>query len=406
MDYSELILWVTVTFPLLFLIFTTFILLRNALDFTTLPETSDASEADSTKTNPPLHISVCIPARNEEPNIEACLSSVINQQYPSYEVLALDDQSEDCTGEIIRTIAEANPNVRQLSGNDRPSGWLGKPWACRQLADHATGDILLFLDADCRLEPGTLDRVNTAFSTDQSDVITIWPKQILLTFWEHVVIPAIYYALLSLLPAAYVRRKPRWLPRLLDPKTRHWFAAACGQFLAFKKDVYHAIGTHEAVKNEVVEDMGLARKVKQAGYTLRMYNGADSISCRMYTSQNEMFEGFRKNFFAGFNHRTALFVFFGVIHAWVYLLPVAFFPVTLATGSPQLIMVLPALILIALHRLLLSMIFEWPLKYFWVQPLAVLWFLRLSITTLVDYHKSRQVYWKNRKISADPVDKD
>lgn len=403
MDYVELILWVIVTFPLLFLICTTFILLRNALEFTCLP---DEIESDTTVTSKPPRISICIPARNEESTIKDCLSSVINQQYPSYEVLVLDDQSEDHTGEIIHSIAEANTHVKLLSGKDRPSGWLGKPWACRQLADHATGEILLFLDADCRLEPGTLERTNLALSTDHSDAITIWPKQILLTFWEHVVIPAVYCALLSFLPAAYVRRKPRWLPRSLAPKTRHWFAAACGQFLAFKKDVYHAIGTHEAVKNEVVEDMGLARNLKQAGYTLRMYNGTDSVSCRMYTSQKEMFEGFRKNFFAGFKYRTALFVVSGVIHAWVYLLPVAFLPITLATGSALIIMVLPTLILIALHRLLLSMIFEWPLKYFWVQPLAVLWFLRLNVTTLMDYHGSRNVYWKDRKISANPVDKD
>ena len=397
MGDPSLTVWAIFGFPLIFLTGTSFVLLRNAIDFTELAETEKSVDSQQKQPEQTL-VSVCIPARNEERNIERCLNAVVSQDYPNLEILVLDDQSEDDTGRIIQRFADENSHLTLLRGRDRPSGWLGKPWACRQLADQTTGDILVFIDADCFLEEEALSRLVQSFQEDELDALTVWPRQILGSFWEKVLIPAVYYALLAFLPAAYVHRKPRWMPGFIHKKISHWFAAACGQCIAFKRSAYAGIGGHASVKNEIVEDVALAKLLKRQGLKIKMFHGVGTVSCRMYSNENEIFEGFRKNFFAGFGYRTFPFLLAGFIHLWVYVLPVLLLPAVILTTSPLLLVLLPTLILIGLHRLLLNLIFDWPLHYFWAQPLAVLWFTRLSVTTLVDFYRSRTIQWKNRDI--------
>lgn len=395
MDDPTLTLWVIAVVPLFYLIAISFVLLRNAIDFTDLTEEHTDGSDDISYPK----ISVCIPARNEKDHIDDCLNSLLTQDYTPLEILVLDDQSEDSTAARVQEFEKHHSSVRLLHGKNRPQGWLGKPWACQQLADHATGDILIFIDADCRLEDNCIKRIALSMGNENLDALTVWPRQILGSFWEKVLIPTVYYALLSFLPAVYVHRKPRWMPESIYTKISHWFAAACGQCFAFRRRCYDGIGGHASVKNEIVEDVALAKLLKREGYKLKMFHGVGTLSCRMYTSEQEIFEGFRKNFFAGFGYRTVFFTVAGATHLWVYVLPVILLPIVLVTTSPLLIAVLPTLVLMGLHRLLLNLIFHWPLHYFWAQPLAVIWFTRLSITTLKDYYQSRSVQWKNREIA-------
>lgn len=376
-----------------YLCITSFILLRNRLHFTTL-------ETVSQNFNQFEKISVCIPARNEENNIGQLLASLTEQTYPDFDVHVLDDRSEDRTSEIVRSYRDRYPALIHLHyGKPKPANWLGKPWACKQLSEYCTGDYIVFLDADTQLMTQTLHRIFISFRTYQLDMLTLWPRQILGSFWEKTVIPLIYYALLTLLPAIYVYRDPKWMPGFLKKRMRPSFAAANGQCLAFKKKTYLEIGGHKSVKNKIVEDVELAKNIKAMGYKLRMFNGLDSIQCRMYRSEKEMFQGLRKNFLAGFSNSISLFILFALIHLVVFILPFITLMVSLIMGYSilQFYSVIPVSIIL-LHRLWLSNWFKWNPLYSFLHPVGVLWFQRLGIVKIIDRLLDRKSEWKGRKV--------
>lgn len=384
--------WLT-SFSLLFLLFTSVILVRNRIGFS--PLASEKLSPDST----PL-VSVCVPARNEENNLERVLKTITEQSYPNFELLVLDDFSTDATPDIIEEFVQENPElIISVPASEKPNGWLGKPWACQQLADHSNGQYLLFLDADTALRPNMIQQTINAFYGNNLDMITVWPEQELGSFWEKTVVPLIYYALVTLLPAVYVYRSPRWLPPFLRDQFAARFAAACGQCLGFTREAYETIGGHEAVKTEVVEDVALSKKAKENGLTLRMFTGIDSISCRMYRSEKDIFNGLRKNFFAGFNRSILLFLIMAILHLIVFVLPFFVFPYAIYLNSPALLFVSAGSVtLILLHRFILAIWFRWNPAYGFLHPLAVLWYQRLGLYSILDYIRGRKVLWKGREV--------
>lgn len=390
---TELILYWFNIIALFYLLATTVVFIRNRFDLTPL------ADDISRKIKQPK-ISVCIPARNEELVVGNLLQSVCNQSYENIEVLVLDDQSTDKTPEIIQTFSSDFPEkVTYLQGKPKPEDWFGKPWACQQLADAATGDILLFLDADTQLEPEMLKRTASSFHEYSLDMLTVWPRQMLGTFWERTVIPLVYYALVTLLPAIYVYRSPRWMPAFIQRKFKGAFAAACGQCIAFTREAYDLIGGHQAVKQNVVEDVALAKRAKLSGLTLRMFQGVGSINCRMYRSEREMFEGLRKNFLAGFGNSLFLFVIAGTLHLIVFVFPFISFIYSLVIYNPALFSISIACItIIFLHRLILSVWFKWNPVYGLLHLLGVLWFQRLGIVKFRDYFTGKKVQWKGRDV--------
>jgi chlorobactene glucosyltransferase len=286
-----------------------------------------------------------------------------------------------------------------VSPEPKPDGWLGKPWACHQLSKQASGELLLFLDADTSLRSGMIQQTVNAFHKHNLDMITVWPEQELGSFWEKTVVPLIYYALVTFLPAVYVYRSPRWLPPFLDDQFSARFAAACGQCIGFTREAYDKTGGHEAVKDEVVEDVALSRRLKEKGLTLRMFTGIQSISCRMYRSENEIFNGLRKNFFAGFDKSVLLFLMMALIHLIVFVLPFFVLPYALFIQSPALLFVSAASIsLILLHRFILAIWFRWNPIYGFMHPLGVLWYQRLGLYSLIDHIRGRKVFWKGREV--------
>ncbi|WP_158551614.1 glycosyltransferase family 2 protein [Rhodohalobacter sp. SW132] len=383
-------------FSLAYLLVTSFILLRNRLEFTSLRfEQSDSIHSDFWP-----KLSVCIPARNEERNIVSLLTSVCEQEYPNIELLVLDDHSTDATAQKIEKVSAEYPGrIRSVEAAEKPKNWLGKPWACHQLGKEASGDIYLFLDADTQLKPGMLTSVASAFSRHKLDMLTVWPEQITLTFWEKTIVPLIYYALLTLLPSIYVYRSPRWIPSFLQKKTDPLFAAACGQCIAFTSAGYEKTGGHESVKKQIVEDVELAKRAKRNGLKLRMFEGVGSIRCRMYRSENEIFNGLRKNFFPGFGRSVPLFIIMGLIHLIVFVLPFFLLPYSLVIAFPALLfMSVASVSIILLHRFILSVWFNWNPLYGFLHPLAVLWFQRLGIVSLMDHFTGRKVKWKGRDV--------
>jgi chlorobactene glucosyltransferase len=235
-------------------------------------------------------VSIVVPARNEAVNIEACVRSLTSSRYPAFEVIVVDDRSEDGTADLVRPLAMGRARtLRVVEGAELPAGWLGKPWACRQGAQLATGDLVLFTDADTRHEPDLLARAVAGLQTDGADLMTVVGRQLMETFWERLVQPQIFMLMFFRFPRLErTARNSRWRD-----------AIANGQYMLFRRDAYDAIGGHEAVRDEVVEDLVLAQRVKRAGLALRIRSANDDLSTRMYRSLGQLVEGWSKNIVLG-----------------------------------------------------------------------------------------------------------
>lgn len=345
-------------------------------------------------------VSICIPARNEANSIERCVRSALDQKYVNHRVFVLDDGSTDDTPEILNKLSnDFNDKLTVLSGAPKPKGWLGKSWACHQLSEKASGEIIIFIDADTWLEPQTTSKVVRTMGRDVVDMITLWPEQKLGSFWEKTVIPLVYFALLTLLPTRYVYELPRWIPSFLRQKAAPQFAAACGQFMAFRRKAYNAIGGHQSVKNEVVEDVELAKNIKRAGFSMKMYHGRATVHCRMYSSSQALWEGFRKNFLAGFDHNILLFTVMAILHFIAFIVPALALPFLLFWGTWQsIILCLVAVTVMLLQRLFINRWFNWDLGYSLLHPVGVIWFQLLGIQVLQDHFNNDSATWKDRTV--------
>lgn len=275
-------------------------------------------------------VSVLVPARNEENNIEPCVRSLLCQEYDDFEVLVLDDGSEDRTLEILLALARAEPRLTVLEGEPLPEGWMGKHWACHQLAGKGDGELFLFTDADTRHSPGTLAAAVSDLAADGLDLLTAFPAQEVVSLSEKLTVPMLGFSILAFVPLGLAYR--RWPPGL---------AAAVGQFMLFRREAYEAVGGHAAVNDFVADDFALARRIKAHGFRWRFYDASSHVSCRMYRDFHQVFEGLSKNLFSAFGYRVLLFLF-----VWCWL-GVVFLeaPVVLILGAAGLFTLKSGLIL-------------------------------------------------------------
>ena len=234
--------------------------------------------------DPPL-VSVCVPARDEERGIRACLKSLLEQDYPEFEVIVVNDHSTDHTGELIHELAGKNSRLIPLDGEDLPKGWLGKPFALHQAFQKAKGEILLFTDADPVFEPNALRTAVFTMQERKLDALTLMPKAEFGSFWEKAVQPVIFGFIGSLTRFGKVNSQ--------DQKSAMGF----GAFLMFKRSAYEAIGGHEGGKADVLEDVLIAKRLKKAGFKLLVADAKRLFSIRMYYGLREIWVGWRKNMF-------------------------------------------------------------------------------------------------------------
>ena len=255
-------------------------------------------------------LSLLIPARNEEAVLPDTLRSLQTQTYPAFEVLVLDDESEDATADIVRGFARQDRRFRLVNGQPLPEGWIGKNWACHQLAGLARGEYLIFSDADVRWTPGALEAIAAALEQMRPDGLAVWPTQITITWAERLIVPLMAMSTLGYLPVLAVHHLP------FDS-----MAAAIGQCLVFQRDAYWRIGGHAAVRDRILEDVLLVRAVKRAGLRLRWADGAGLIACRMYQDWPSVRDGFAKNILAGHGDSVFLLALSALFHWLVFLVP-------------------------------------------------------------------------------------
>lgn len=236
---------------------------------------------------PPL--SVIVPARNEERNIERCVRSLLAQTL-DVEVIVVDDRSDDDTPRILAELEREHPRLRVVRGAPLPDGWVGKPWAATQGARAARGAWLLFTDADTYHAPDACASALAFARAHRADALSLATYQELGSWGERAVLPV----MLGLVLVASGS-----MAQLNDPyDAAH--ALANGQYVLVSRAAYDALGGHEALRGELVEDVAFARRLKRDGrYRLVIAGGEHLVRVRMYRSLGELWEGFTKNIYAG-----------------------------------------------------------------------------------------------------------
>lgn len=343
-------------------------------------------------------VSVLVPARNEAANIELCIRSLLKQDYPDFEVLVLDDHSTDETRPILARLALDLPTsykngsklLRLLDGSPLPAGWLGKHWACHQLAHAANGDLLLFTDADTHHAPTMLRDSVSSLLAERVDLVTAFPREEACTWGEKLVVPVIGFGIFSFLPVALVRRL-RWAG----------LSVAIGQFMLFRRSAFEAIGGYESVRNHIVDDAMLGRRIIQHGLAWCLMDGTEHVACRMYRGFWQAVDGFTKNVFAFFDYHLTLFTVVWVWMAIAFLLPpfvvvshTLNMPVESYPHSLALLATAQAVLLwsLAYRR------FQFPLYMALLYPLSFSVFVLIAFRSLV-YSLSGQSSWKERALT-------
>jgi chlorobactene glucosyltransferase len=232
-------------------------------------------------------ISVLVPARDEEDNIEACLESLLGQDYPNFEVLVLDDNSEDNTAAIVSRMAVRDSRLRLIRGSPLPTDWAGKPFACYQLAREASGSWLLFVDADTTHAPHMLRGVLAMAEEAGASLLSGFPRQLADTLPLKIVMPLMYFVILGWLPLWWLRRSVRPRPSL-----------AIGQFLLFPAAEYWRIGGHKAVQSRIVEDVWLGIEMSRRGGRHVVVDLSSVVSCQMYASISAAWSGLGRSIYS------------------------------------------------------------------------------------------------------------
>ena len=241
-------------------------------------------------------VSVLVPLRDEASRVAACIGAIREQvQVPDLEILVLDDRSSDGTADTVRAAADGDPRVRVLPGTEPLPGWLGKPNACRQLAEAATGSVLVFVDADVVLAPHAVAAAVELMRDAGLDLVCPYPRQLALTGGERLVQPLLQWSWLTTLPLRVAETSPR--PSL---------AAANGQLLVVDTAVYTRAGGHAAVRAEVLDDVALLRAVKSVGGHGGVVDGTALATCRMYENWADLRDGYTKSLWSAFGTRPGL----------------------------------------------------------------------------------------------------
>ena len=260
-------------------------------------------------------VSILLPVKNEEINLESCLKGLLSQRYPLKEIIVINDNSIDRTGEILSKFARLYPDsLRTVNAPAVPEGWTGKNWALSQGAPLARGEWLLFTDADTRHEPGSLASAVSHAEGKDLDLLTLSPRCIATSFWEKVVQPPAM-ALTGL-----------WFPfaKVNDPASPLVFGN--GQYFLIRRKVYQKLGGHEKVKNAFLEDFAIVQEAKGAGVRIECAIGSKIFGTQMYRSFLGIWFGWRRIFYHAFERR-ALRLFVKAVSVFAFsFLPFLFFP--------------------------------------------------------------------------------
>lgn len=345
----------------------------------TAPRLERAGEPDGAPT-----VSLLVPARDEAENLRRTLPPLLAQDYPHLQILLLDDRSMDGTADVAQRLAsDIGGRLTVLRGTEPPPGWVGKNWACHQLAEASTGEILVFCDADVDAAPAAVRATVAMMRRHAAGALTALPRQRLEGWAQAAVVPVVaQLPVLALLPM-------RLIPVVRAPS----LSMANGQWLAFTRAAYDACGGHAAVRGEVLEDVALGRRVKAAGHRLVACVAPALLAVRMYGSAREMREGFRKNLYPLLGGRRLSFAVGLALLSFTWLAPFA-----IAVIGRTRIALLPLALLLAM-RIAGALLFWHGWRTVLLHPLGVLAAAALAVESWMR-HERGTVTWRGRRVPS------
>lgn len=333
-------------------------------------------------------LSIIIPARNEARNIERCVRSVLGTQYSPIEVIVVDDRSTDDTAERVEPAAGGR--LQLVRGVDPPPGWFGKQWAITQGYRAARGELLLFTDADTRHEPELIPRAIAGLRAERVELFSVLPRQEMRTFWERLIQPHVFLALEAGVGDL----------RLVNRTRIEWRAIANGQFILTTRAAYDGVGTHEAVKDTVADDLRLAQVYVRANKDIFLAYATNFMATRMYASLREIVAGWSKNLASGVPFMAppirwvrALLPYFMWIPSLFWLIPPVVWLMTgwQAAALATLISLITWIALYAIERA--------PVWYAALYPLGAAMVAFIMLRSAV---RGRRIEWRGRIYSASP----
>jgi len=322
-------------------------------------------------------VSILLPVRNEAARVEPCLRSLLAQRdLPAYEVLVYDDESTDGTADVVRRVA--NEAVRLVPSSSLPDGWLGKPHACAQLAKAASGSVLVFVDADVTLAPDAVAGAVGLLRETGLAYVSPYPCQVAVSWLERLVQPLLPWSWLTFLPL-----------RLAEGSSRPSLAAANGQFTVIDSAAYQRAGGHGAVRDAVVEDMALARRLTAVGARGVFVDGHELARCRMYDGARALVDGYAKSAWIAFGSPASA-VAVAALSLVVFVVPWLLLAVT-PWAAPAAVAGPAGRLVTALrsgNRPLLDAV---------AHPLSVLAFVALVAVSIARHRRGR-LSWKDRPV--------
>ena len=275
-------------------------------------------------------VSVILPARNEERFIEKCLDSLVKQDYDDYEIIAINDSSNDSTGDIIKKYSERSPKVIFVDAKPKPDGWMGKNWACMEGYKQASGDLLLFTDADTIHTNSVISLAVSHMLSLELDALTVIPRMLCLDRITKITLPMISTFLHTRFSALRVNDTSK--------NTGYFF----GSFFIMKKSTYDSVGTHESVKSELVEDGALGRKVKESDFKMRMVRGEHLIDAVWARDSFTLWNALKRLMIPLYlqNAKIAVASFFGVLFLLFMPFPILGYSVIFSSDSSLVLFVI------------------------------------------------------------------
>jgi hopene-associated glycosyltransferase HpnB len=344
-------------------------------------------------------VSLIVPARNEASILPTTVPSYCTQDYPDLRVIVVDDQSEDESPKILEEFSRRYSNLTIVRPADPPPGWCGKPWAVHQGTQPASGDLLLFTDADCVFHPLAVKQAVTLLQRDQLDVLSLFPMITFGTLAEQIGMAGLASVLIMLMPLSLVN----------DPKSKA--ALAAGGFILVRRAAYEKIGGHVAVKSEIIEDVKLAMKFKSVGAKFHCRATGDLVSTRMYEGFADLWEGLSKNAYAGSEYQPIKF-WLGLIAATILIVlpPVYFIASLIALArhpSPLMLAIAALSTIIFFSQIVVQRrsvrYLRLPRWQYLIMPLSAALYGVIAINSAWEHHFRGGNLWKGRRYTRQSL---
>lgn len=331
-------------------------------------------------------VSVIVPARDEEGPIARCLESLLAQDYADYEVIVVDDDSDDLTAETVSALAAHEPRLRLVAGAELPDGWLGKPHALSQGAAVAHGEILLLTDADTVHAPDSISWAVTNLQDHDADVLSGYLRQEYSSLGERLVVPTMY-AMMLLVPFSLVARTKS--PAL---------AFAIGQYVAMRREALDDVGGFESIRDSIVDDMSMAARMKAFGHRNVFLDAKQAARCHLYSGYRDAFAGIERSVYSSVGGHPATIAGLTVIVLGLICAPALYVLASLARFDVPSGPVAISAALFAAQWAVITWDRDIPLVAFVFYPLVFFNLLIIAIASMLSTGFGRGVQWKGRLV--------